>query len=293
MELHLQRTIWSDYFNLTKPRTIALHLVTATVAMFLAVNKTPTATVLIAVLTGGALTAGGSNTLNCFLDRNIDAVMPRTKNRPIPAGRVKPFESLLFGLAICLIGLLVLMHFTGFIVALLAACAIIYYDLIYTLWLKRRTSWSAVIGSGAGAFPVLIGWYSVAHKFSAAPLLLFGIIALWSPPHFWSLALYRRKEYARASLIVSPAANASRWVWVFTLLTVVVSLIFVPVSHSGALYGYAAVALGAGFLLLAFVQVVSEESKVAQYLYVYSIIYLAMLFAAMLADHLVFVNGGI
>ena len=204
VEILVRKNSWRDYAALTKPRVVLLHLVTTAAAMFLAAGGLPRLSILTATLLGGALVAGAANVLNCYFDRDIDKMMARTLRRPLPAGRLSPDQAFTFGLIAGIAGVWVLTRFVGIGVAALAVAAMIYYVLLYTLLLKRRSSWSTVFGSGAGAFPPLIGWLAVTGRIELTPFLLFGIVALWSPPHFWSLAIFRRREYETAGLQVTP-----------------------------------------------------------------------------------------
>ncbi len=169
---------------------------------------------------------------------------------------------------------------------MLAVGALAYYVLVYTLWLKRQTYWSSIIGSGAGAFPPLIGWIAVTGRIEISPFLLFAVIVFWTPPHFWSLAIFRRKDYERANLGVIPARNAARWIAIFSFLLVGVSFLLVQAAHLGILYAVSALLLGSVLLILASQLQLRESSQTARYLYLYSIFYLVALFSAMLVDKL-------
>ena len=288
MELHLQRTVWTDYLALAKPRVVLLHLITAAAAMFLAAKGLPPVSILIFILVGGALMVGSSNALNCYIDRDIDGMMVRTHNRPLPAGRLKPSQAMAFGVITGFISLLILSRLVSLVAAAMAAGALIYYIVVYTLWLKRRTSWSAVIGSGAGAFPPLIGWIAITGTIGVTPFILFAIVALWSPPHFWALAISRRSDFRNVGLGVMPARNTSRWIMLFSFLVVAASLLLVPIAHLGFLYLGTASILGLGFLGLAARLLYREDAHTARHLFSYSIMFLIILFGAMLIDHLVF-----
>jgi protoheme IX farnesyltransferase len=287
MELHLQRIAWTDYLALAKPRVVLLHLITAAAAMFLA-RGLPPLSILMFTLVGGALMVGSSNALNCYIDRDIDGMMLRTHNRPLPAGRLRPFQAMAFGVVTGFMGLLILGRLVGLAAAAMAAGALIYYIVVYTLWLKRRTSWSAVIGSGAGAFPPLIGWIAVTGTIGITPFILFAIVALWSPPHFWALAISRRNDFQSAGLGVMPARNTSRWIFAFSSLLMAVSILLVPVAHLGFLYLGTASVLGLVFLGLALRLLYKEDFRAARRLFSYSIVFLIVLFGAMLIDRLVF-----
>ena len=271
-----------DYVNLTKPRVVLLHLLTATAAMFLAADGRPPDSILLGVLAGGGMTAGASNIFNCYFDRDIDAAMERTRNRPLPSGRVSPAEALAFGTVTGLTGLVILYQLVSLTAVLLALGALVYYVIIYTVWLKRRTRWSSLAGSGAGAFPPLIGWTAVTDRIEVTPFLLFALIVLWTPPHFWSLAIYRRKDYERAGLMVIPARNAPLGIAACSLALTALSLYIIPAAGAGTVYMVTASVLGPGMMILAFGLQLRPEATRARILYFYSIFYLVALFGTML-----------
>jgi protoheme IX farnesyltransferase len=279
-------SIWRDYLALAKPRVILLHLVTAASAMFLAAKGPPASLTLLFTLLGGALVAAASNALNCYVDRTIDGRMVRTRQRPLPAGRLRPDQSLIFGAATGITGLWVLTRQVSWTAALLAAVALAYYVLVYTIWLKPRTRWSAVIGSGAGAFPPLIGWVAVTGRIEMTPFVLFAIIALWTPAHSWSVAISRSKDYEMAGIGVLPDKNCL-WMRVFSVLLVACTIWLAPVARLGPIYLTAAISLGADLLFLTAGFPGKKDSCAAGRLYSFSIIYLLLLFGAMLIDPLV------
>ncbi len=278
--------ILRDYLALAKPRVILLHLVTAASAMFLAVGGLPPGSTLFFTLLGGGLTAGAANALNCYFDRDLDVAMPRTQRRPLAAGRLKPNQAIAFAVITGAAGLFILSWLISLAAAALALAALAYYVVIYTLWLKRRTYWSSLIGSGAGAFSPLIGWVAVTGRIGTVPLLLAGIIILWTPPHFWSLGIFRRKEYASAGLEVIPSRNAALWIFISAVLLVAVTLILGSVAGLGLLYFVAASLLGAVLLVLAVRLWHSESLQAARRLFFYSILYLVLLFGVMIIDRL-------
>lgn len=273
-----------DYVSLAKPRTVILHLITAAAAMFLAAGGVPSLPLLSFTLAGGGLLAGASNTLNCYFDRDLDSKMERTRNRPLPSGRLSPAVALAFGISAATAGAALLYRFVGVPEALLAIGALVYYVGVYTLWLKRRTRWSAVIGSAAGAVPPLVGWVAVTGKIAVAPFLLFAIIGLWTPPHFWSLAIYRHRDYELAGLDPAPVRTAPSWILVCSLLLVVATLSAGLVAGLGIIYLSTASVLGFVLVLLALRLRVAEDSATARWLYVYSIFYLVAVFAVMIID---------
>ena len=285
---HREASVWRDYPALAKPRVIVLHLITAAAAMFLASRGWPAISVLAATLVGGGLVAGASNALNCYFDRDIDKMMARTQNRPLPAGRLSPFQALVFTSLLAFAGLFILSWFVNWAVAVMATGALAYYILVYTLWLKRRTFWSSIIGSGVGGFPPLIGWIAVTGRIEVTPFILFIIIALWTPPHFWSLAIFRKQDFGQAGLGVIPDRNTVHWITVFSFALVFVSFWLVKSASLGLLYSISALLLGIVLLFLAVHLQIRKDLHSARFLYWYSIFYLLVLFSSMLADRLVF-----
>jgi len=279
------RQIALDYFSLLKPRVVLLHLFTASTAMFLAAGGLPRLKTAMLVLAGGGLVAGAANTLNCYFDRSLDATMPRTQNRPLPAGRLAPYQALVFGLVCGVVGLS-LLALLSLEVAALALSALAFYVLVYTLWLKRSSSLSAVLSSGIGAVPPLIGWMAVREQLAVTPFLLFGIIALWTPPHFWALARSRGDEYKKAGLRVIPGVRPDLWMSAFILLLMAASVLLAFSDGLGIIYVVAAATLGLGYCL-SFLRLYLRGLSGARWLYLYSILYLVLLFAAMILDRLV------
>ena len=276
-----------DYVNLAKPRTVLPHLITAAAAMFLAAKGLPPGSTLLFTLVGGGLVASASNVLNCYFDRDLDGMMLRTHYRPLPAGRLKPYQALAFGIIISFLGLFILSRFVGLAPAILAAGALVYYVLVYTLLLKQRTYWSTVVGSGIGAIPPLIGWIAVTGTVEPTALLLSVIILLWTMPHFWALAIFRRSEYQQAGIRVIPEREAVRWIKILSIALVIATLLLVPTGHLGLLYLATASLLGFGFLYLAMRLRNGETTNSAQRLYFYSIVYLTLLFVAIIVDRMV------
>jgi heme o synthase len=285
----LKIPLWRDYLNLAKPRVIMLHLLTAAAAMFLAGRGLPSVALFLSTLVGGGLVAGASNALNCYLDRDLDLTMSRTLHRPLPAGRLKPFQALSFAAFLGGAGLLTLSLFVSWLAAFLALAALAYYVLVYTLWLKRRTYWSSILGSGAGAFPPLIGWVAVTGRIELSPFLLFGIVVLWTIPHFWSLVIFKKGDYQRAGLVVVPGRHAELWILVACLGLVAVSLETSRNASLGWLYLTTASVLGFILLALALRLWLKQDQDSSRSLYRFSILYLAVLFLAMLIDKLAIV----
>ncbi len=286
MEILLKRAVWRDYLALTKPRVVLLHLITAATAMVAAAGGLPVTRILVAVLVGGSLVAGAANALNCYYDRDIDKLMSRTRSRPLPSGRLSPSQTLIFSVILAFSGVFILDWYVGWVIALLAVGALAYYILIYTWWLKRQTFWSSIIGSGAGAFPPIIGWVAVTGHLEITPFLLSGIIIFWTPPHFWSLGVWRNQEYKSAGLEVIPARKASRWIAVFSFLLIILSWSVSLVYHTGMIYQGAAFVLGLGLANFAARLYLKENSQNARRLFLYSLFYLAALFGALMIDKL-------
>jgi protoheme IX farnesyltransferase len=272
------------YLDLTRPKAVLPHLVTAAAAMFLAAGGVPPAATLLFTLLGGGCVAAAANTFNSYLDRDIDALMARTCRRPLPAGLVRPGPALALGLGISLAGIAILSGLVDLVAAMLAVTALLYYVVPYTLWLKRRTYWSAIIGSTIGAFPPLIGWTVLTHRLGPTPFLLAAIIILWTLPHFWTLALFRRSDYARAGLRILPEKGVPAGIFACSLLMVAVSLFLVPVAGLGPFYTGVAAVTGAVFLYLAPRPKQGYHIWAARRLYGYSIFYIAVLFGAMIID---------
>jgi heme o synthase len=282
------------YLSLTKPRIIELLLVTTVPPMMLARHGLPPVTLTAATLTGGALTAGSANTINCYLDRDIDAVMRRTAHRPL-AGRlagpvaaaplVSPGQALAFGLLLGVAGTVLLGTAVNWLAALLADAAILFYVFVYTLALKRHTPANIVIGGAAGCSPVLVGWAAVTDRVGLPAILLAALVFLWTPPHFWALAMKFRADYAAAGVpmlpVVAEPAVVGHRILVYSYLMVAVSLMLTP--FAGLLYGAVAAALGAWFLVHAhrlYANLRSGSGARPMRLFHTSISYLTLLFAA-------------
>jgi protoheme IX farnesyltransferase len=287
------------YVALTKPRIIELLLVTTVPAMVLATREVPGIAVghwawlTVWTLVGGTLAAGSANAINCYLDRDIDELMVRTRRRPLPAHQVDPDRAVVFGVVLGVISFAVLAWFVNMLSAFLALLAIAFYVVIYTIVMKRTTPQNIVIGGAAGALPPVIGWAAVTGNIGVPALLLFALVFYWTPPHFWALSLRIKKDYAAAGVPMLPVvrgiAETSRQIGLYTILMVAISLILWAVARMGVVYLAAAVILGAIFLRQAYSlwrQGSSEEGSTAGAirLYKYSISYLTLLFAAVAID---------
>src|SRR5580692_117291 len=279
-----------EFLALTKPRIMALAVFTALVGLSRAPDRLDPLTALAAVvaIAAGAAAAGA---LNMWYDADIDAVMTRTAMRPIPRGRVSRFEALVVGLVLGIFAVTVLSLATNFTAAALLACTIVFYVVVYTAWLKRTTRQNIVIGGAAGALPPVIGWAAATGDVGLEPLTLFLIIFLWTPPHFWALALNRTGDYARAGVpmlpVVAGRAATARQILIYSGLLVLASGLPWVLGFASAMYGAIAAICGALFLLLT-VQVnrsVGTDRRAAQRLFIFSIVYLFALFAALLIDH--------
>ncbi|MGQ0537942.1 MAG: heme o synthase [Gemmatimonadaceae bacterium] len=276
-----------DYVSLTKPRIIALLLVTTVAPMFVA--GTPSWLTLAAVTFGGYLMAGGANAVNMYLDRDIDEFMARTRLRPIPSGRLAPGAVLAFGVALAVAATWLLAAFVNVLSAALALGGFYAYVFVYTRWLKRSTPQNIVIGGAAGAFPPLVGWAAVTGTLDLGAWYLFLIVFYWTPPHFWALALLKQHDYARAGVPMAPNVWGERetmdeMLWYTCIL---VALTLLPVSFGVFGLSYAACALALGGVLLHGVWRVRREfpwTGAAWKLYKFSLLYLAVLFAAMVVD---------
>lgn len=282
------------YIRLTKPRIIVLLLVTTVPAMLLAERGLPSIWLILATLVGGAIAAGAANAVNCYLDRDIDEVMGRTRGRPLPAHELPPERALAFGYVLAAISFVFLSITVNVLSAALALSAIAYYVFVYTLWLKRSTVQNIVIGGAAGAIPALVGWAAVRGDVGLPAWILFAIVFMWTPPHFWALAMRFSGDYADAGVPMLPVVRGPeatrRQIVVYTLLTVATSLFLWPVAGTGLLYLVPAIVLGGMFLRHAIALWRDGEAADPMRLFRFSLVYLAALFAAVALDSLVAVG---
>jgi protoheme IX farnesyltransferase len=280
------------FVALTKPRIIELLLVTTLPTMVVAAHGLPRLTVMAATLVGGTLAAGGANAVNMFVDRDIDAVMKRTRNRPLVTGVISPAQALIFALALEIVAFAELWFAVNPLSALLAVSAMLFYVFVYTLWLKRTSRQNIVIGGAAGAVPVLVGWAAVRNDVAWAPIVLFALMFVWTPPHFWALAIRYREDYRSVAVPMMPVVTTFKrtaaQILAYTALVAVVSLIFAATASMGPLYWVAAALLGAVFLGLAFRLWRNPTETNAMLLFHWSITYVTLLFVAMAADQLIF-----
>lgn len=282
------RGLLRDLVTLTKPRIISLLLVTTVCAMFAAEQGVPNGWLIVWTVIGGYLSAGGANTINQFVDRDIDAVMDRTDRRPIVAGRISPAGALAFGIGLVVASVLVLGFLTTWLAAALSLLGVLLYVGLYTLWLKRTTIHNIVIGGAAGAVPPLVGWAAVTGDLTFGAVLLFAIVFVWTPPHFWALALMLRKDYSQAGVPMLPVVYGEDATRVQVLLWTIVMLgtTLLPYSAgAGLVYLVGALALGLPFLWMAWQLWRGDTSRPwAAITFHYSLLYLALLFVVVAVD---------
>jgi protoheme IX farnesyltransferase len=281
----------SAYVALTKPRIIELLLVTTLPTMVVAQRGLPSGWLILETLVGGALAAAGANTINMYIDRDIDKLMKRTSRRPLVTGEITPSSALVFAVALEVAAFGELWLLVNLLSAVLAVSATLFYVFIYTLWLKRTSSNNIVIGGAAGAVPVLVGWAAVRNSLGLAPLVLFAIIFYWTPPHFWALAIRYREDYAAADVpmlpVVASFAETARKIVIYTVVLWAITLVFWPVGQMGDLYLASAIVLGGVFTWKAVQLARSGTPERAMKLFGWSITYVTLLFAAMAVDQLI------
>jgi protoheme IX farnesyltransferase len=279
------------FVALTKPRIVELLLVTTLPTMIVARRGIPSGWLILATLIGGTLAAGGANAINMYVDRDIDALMHRTRKRPLVTGTVSPTAALVFAIALEVVAFAELWGLVNLLSAVLAVSATLFYVFVYTLWLKRSSKHNIVIGGAAGAVPVLVGWSSVTGHLAWPPVVLFALIFVWTPSHFWALAVRYRDDYDAAHVPMLPAvatfAQVARQILVYSALLVVVSLLFAPVAHMGWIYLGVAVVAGAVYIGYAERLRRDGTAKNAMKLFTYSITYITVIFAAMALDVIV------
>jgi heme o synthase len=285
------RSVVGAYIALTKPRIIELLLITTVPTMVLAEDGWPSLGLIVLTLAGGSLAAGGANAINMYVDRDIDAVMKRTQQRPLVTGIIEPGHALVFAVVLEVAAFVVLWWGANLLSAVLALAAAAFYVGVYTLWLKRTSTQNIVIGGAAGAVPVLVGWAAVTDSLDWAPIVLFVAMFCWTPPHFWALAIRYADDYRAAEVPMLPAvvpfAQAARQMIGYTVALVVATLVLVPVAHLGWIYGMAAVVLGAGFLAATIGLAREPTPSASMKVFTYSITYVTVLFAALTIDVLV------
>ncbi len=283
---HGVRQLVADYVTLTKPRVQLLLLLTTVATMLVA--GSPSVGLVLLTLLGGAMSAGGAGAVNHWYDRDVDAQMARTATRPVPSGRVSPRAALTFGIVLCLLSFAELTLTVNVIAALLALSGFLGYVFVYTLWLKRSTPQNIVIGGAAGAVPPLVGWAATRGSLDPAALYLFAIVFYWTPPHFWALSLLMKDEYAKVNIPMLPVVRGEdetrRQITLYSALLVAVTLLPFAGRLFDGLYAIAAGLLGGAFLWLALRLQRTPDRRRALRLYLFSLLYLALLFAAMVVD---------
>jgi protoheme IX farnesyltransferase len=278
----------SAYVALTKPRIIELLLITTLPTMVVAERGLPPVWLMVATLIGGTLAAGGANAINMFIDRDIDKLMTRTAKRPLVTGAMSPKNALIFAIGLEVVAFFELWAWVNLLSAVLAVSATLFYVFVYTLWLKRTSSQNIVIGGAAGAVPVLVGWAAVTDSLAWTPVVLFAIIFVWTPPHFWALAVKYKDDYQAADVPMLPAVatfkRTAREILFYSVILVAVSLLLAVPAKLGAVYVISAVVLGVVFVALALKLWRKATPKAAMTLFSYSITYLTLLFVLMAVD---------
>jgi protoheme IX farnesyltransferase len=279
------------YVSLTKPRIIAELLITTVPAMVLANRGWPSSWLVFATVLGGTLAAGGANAINCYLDRDIDEIMHRTQGRPLPMGKIEPVSALVFALMLEVAAFVLLAATSNFLAATLAVTAMAFYVFVYTMWLKRTTPQNIVIGGAAGAFPPLVGWAAVTGNLELPALLLFAIIFVWTPPHFWALAIKYKDDYARADVpmlpVVATMESTKAQIFWYSVALVPVSLLLFATGTVSWIYLGSALLLGGAFVRQTWILRHDDGLGAAMSVFKVSLYYLALLFVAVAADVLI------
>ncbi len=280
------RQLLGDYVELTKPKVQSLLLLTTATTMLVA--GTPSAGLVLVTCLGGYLSAGGAGAVNHFYDRDIDAAMTRTADRPVPSGRVAPAAALIYGCVLAALGFAVLWSQVNLLAAALSFSGFLGYVFVYTVWLKRRTPQNIVIGGAAGAVPPLVGWAATTGSLSGTALYLFAIVFFWTPPHFWALSILMKEEYAKVGVpmlsVVRGEAETRKQILLYTVLLYAVSQLPFCAGGFGAIYLVASLVLGGAFIAGAVALHRRADRRTALRLYLFSLAYLALLFVAMVAD---------
>jgi heme o synthase len=281
-----------SYYLLTKPRIIPTLLITTAGSMWIAAKGQVDPLLLLVTLAGGTLAAASAQTINCVYDRDIDYDMERTRHRPLPSGKIQSRDALIFAAVLGILSFTLLYAFANLLAALLAMSGIVFYVLVYTHLLKRHSTQNIVIGGAAGAIPALVGWAAVTGTLSWAAWLIFAIVFVWTPPHFWALALMIKDDYAKVGIpmlpVVAGAKATVQQIWWYTLITVLASLLLIyPLHQTGLIYAAVAVALGSVFIHKAWKLLQNPDDKpTAKGLFLYSISYMMLLCLSMVVDSL-------
>ena len=279
----------SSLINLTKPRIISLLLITAMTGMYLASpGNPPDLKIILFVLLGGALAAGGANSINNYLDRDIDLLMERTKIRPLAKGAIPPLTGLYLGLILNILSFMLLYYQVNLLSACLTLSATLFYVFIYTIWLKRRTPQNIVIGGAAGAVPPVVGWAAITNEIGIPAIALFLIIFFWTPPHFWALSILLKEDYAKANIpmlpVVSSIQETSKQIVRYTIFLVLITIIFAFHDSVSYIYMGSAILLGAIFIYFSIRFKTESTQSRARTLYIFSLLYLALLFLSIILD---------
>jgi len=283
-------TDWRDYYELTKPRVVMLIVFTAIVGMFVSVPGWPGVAPLVFGTLGIGLASSSAAVFNHVLDARIDILMMRTRGRPLPQGKLTARSALAFATALCIISMLILWFLVNPLTAILTFCSLIGYAVVYTAWLKRATPQNIVIGGAAGAAPPVLGWTAVTNEVEAGALLMFLIVFVWTPPHFWALAIARKEEYAKVDIPMLPVTHGEAYtrlnILLYTILLVLVTILPYLIGMSGVIYLLTALVLDAYFLYYAIQMYrVPDDMELPMKTFKFSISYLGFLFAALLVDH--------
>jgi len=285
------RSTVGAYVALTKPRIIELLLITTVPTMIVAERGWPSLWLMVATVIGGTLAAGGANAVNMYVDRDIDKIMNRTKGRPLVTGEIEPRNALIFSVALLVLAGVWLASFVNVLSAFFALAAAAFYIFVYTLWLKRTSTQNIVIGGAAGCMPVLVGWAAVTNSIGWEPIVLFGVIFLWTPPHFWALAVKYKDDYSAADVPMLPSVatleSTARQILAYTVAVWALSLAFTPIASMGWIYTATAIISGGIFTLYGVQLLRDPTPKRAMTMFTFSITYLSVLFVAMAVDQLV------
>ncbi|MDA0734512.1 MAG: heme o synthase [Chloroflexi bacterium] len=283
--------ILNDYLTLTKPPIVVLLLITAAGGMFLAAQGLPSLMLMGLVWLGGALAAGGANAINHYLDRDIDERMSRTRQRPVPGNRITPNKALTFGIALNVVAFAILGIGVNLLAALLTLSATLFYVFVYTNWLKRTTPQNIVIGGAAGAIPPLVGWAAVTGGLDLPAVYLFAIVFFWTPPHFWALSLLIKDDYAEAGIpmlpVVTTVEHTTLQIFYYTLALVGLTIMFALSTAVGLVYLGSALVMGVVFIAMAWRLKRNYSRSGAKNVYLYSLLYLALLFVAVMVDSII------
>ena len=283
--------IFQNYLKLTKPRIIPLLLITAIGGMLLGAKEIPDLSIILTVLIAGSLASGGASSINQYLEHDIDTKMSRTSNRPIASGKIKPINALIFGIALNILSLLIFILYTNLISGILAISATLFYVVVYTIILKRSTHQNIVIGGAAGALPPIIGWTAVTGSIGIPALILFAIIFIWTPPHFWALSLILKDDYAAAKIPMLPVVHGvkktKKEIFKYSILVFISTLTLIFAENIGLIYIIPTFILGLLFIYLSWDLLKSEGIEKAKRLFFYSMVYLSIIFFSVMIDSLI------